>query len=38
MILCYVEGNDAARRFYEKSGFRRKGNDFEDEIEMELSL
>ena len=38
VILCYVEGNDAARRFYEKSGFRRKGNDFEDEIEMELSL
>ena len=38
VILCYVEGNDAARKFYEKSGFRRNFHDFEDEIEMELTL
>lgn len=38
VILCYVEGNDAARKFYEKSGFRRNFHDFEDEVEMELFL
>ena len=38
VILRYVEGNDAARKFYERSGFRRNFHDFEDEIEMELTL
>ena len=35
VILCYIEGNDAARNLYEGFGFREVDRD-EDEIIMEL--
>ena len=35
VILCYIEGNDAARNLYEGFGFREIDRD-EDEILMEL--
>lgn len=35
--LCYVEGNDAARKLYESFGFTETERD-EDEIVMELPL
>lgn len=35
--LCYVEGNDAARKLYESFGFTETERD-EDEIVMELLL
>lgn len=38
VCLCYIEGNDAARRLYEKLGFRHTGVVEEDEIVMELRL
>ena len=38
VCLCYIEGNDAARRLYEKLGFRHTGVVDEDEIVMELRL
>ena len=37
VVLCYIEGNDAARKLYEQLGFVEIGRD-EDEIIMELSL
>lgn len=36
--LCYIEGAEAARRLYEKLGFRHTGEAYEDEIMMELRL
>ena len=35
--LCYIEGNDAAKKFYESFGFVEIDRD-EDEIIMEMSL
>lgn len=37
-ILCYIEGNEVARRMYEKLGFTHTGERDEDEIIMELIL
>ena len=37
VVLCYVEGNDAARKLYENFGFVEIDRD-EDEIIMELIL
>ena len=36
-VLCYIEGNDAARKLYESFGFAEIDRD-EDEIIMELEL
>ena len=36
VVLCYIEGNDAARRLYEKLGFHLTGDADGDEIIMEL--
>ena len=36
--LCYIEGNEAARRMYEKLGFHLTGERDEDEIIMEMCL
>lgn len=38
IVLCYIEGNDAARLMYESIGFRHTGEADEDEIMMELYL
>lgn len=37
VILCYIEGNDAAKRMYERFGFKVTERDG-DEIGMELVL
>ena len=37
VVLCYIEGNDAAKKLYEKFGFVETDRD-DDEIIMELSL
>lgn len=37
VILCYIEGNEAARKLYEGFGFRETGRD-ENEIIMEMEL
>lgn len=37
VILCYIEGNEAARRLYEGLGFRETDRD-EDELIMERDL
>lgn len=37
VILCYIEGNDAAKRLYEQFGFMEIDRD-EDEIIMERTL
>lgn len=37
VILCYIEGNEGARRLYEKLGFKITDRD-EDEIIMEKML
>ena len=37
VVLCYIEGNDAARSLYESFGFREIDRD-EDEIIMEMML
>lgn len=37
VILCYIEGNEPAKRLYEQFGFSETGRD-EDEIIMELRL
>lgn len=37
VVLCYIEGNDAAKRLYEQFGFMETGSD-EDEITMEMTL
>lgn len=36
VTLCYIEGNEAARRLYESLGFAPTGQRDGDEIEMEL--
>lgn len=36
-VLCYIEGNEAARKLYEGFGFRAIDRDG-DEIIMELSV
>lgn len=38
VILCYIEGNDAARQLYEKCGFHQTGEMDGDEIVMEMDL
>ena len=38
VCLCYIEGDDGAKRLYEKLGFRHTGEAWEDEITMELAL
>ena len=37
VVLCYIEGNDTAKKLYEKFGFVETDRD-DDEIIMELSL
>lgn len=37
VVLCYIEGNDAAKKLYEGFGFVETDRD-EDEIIMELSF
>ena len=37
VVLCYIEGNDAAKKLYEQFGFVETDRD-EDEIIMELTL
>lgn len=37
VVLCYIEGNEAAKHLYESFGFAETGRD-EDEIIMELEL
>ena len=37
VVLCYIEGNEAAKRLYEPFGFTETGRD-EDEIILELRL
>lgn len=37
VVLCYIEGNDAAKQLYESFGFRETGRDG-DEIIMEFML
>ena len=36
-VLCYIEGNDAAKNLYESFGFVETDRD-EDEIIMEMNL
>lgn len=38
VVLCYVDGDNPAKRLYEKFGFRLTGEAEEDEIVMELTL
>lgn len=38
VTLCYIEGNDEARRLYEKLGFTHTGDSDGDEIIMEKRL
>ena len=38
VVLCYIDGDDAAKRLYEKLGFHHTGDVYEDEITMEKSL
>lgn len=38
VMLCYIEGNEAARRMYEKLGFHLTGERDGDEIVMEKRL
>ncbi len=38
VVLCYIAGDDAARKLYEKLGFRHTGEAYEDEIIMEKWL
>ena len=37
-VLCYIEGDEAARKLYEKLGFRHTGERDGDEIIMEIAL
>ena len=37
-MLCYVDGDESAKRLYEKLGFRHTGEVEEDEIVMERML
>lgn len=36
VVLCYVDGDEPAKKLYEKFGFRHTGEVEEDEIVMEL--
>ena len=38
VILCYIDGNEAAKNMYEKLGFTLTGDRDEDEIIMEKAL
>lgn len=38
VVLCYIEGNEAAQRLYEKVGFKLTGERDGNEIIMELSF
>lgn len=38
VILCYIEGNEAAKKMYEKVGFKLTGDRDENEIIMEKIL
>ena len=38
VVLCYIDGNEAAKRMYEKLGFELTGECWEDEITMEKRL
>ena len=38
VLLCYIDGDTAALRLYEKLGFRHTGDKYEDEIIMEKRL
>ena len=38
VCLCYIDGDDPAKRLYEKLGFRHTGEAWEDEITMEMAL
>ena len=38
VVLCYIDGDDAARKLYEKLGFIHTGEADGDEIIMELRL
>lgn len=38
VVLCYVDGDEAARSLYEKYGFVRTWDDDEDELGMALEL
>ena len=38
VVLCYIEGDEAAKKLYEKLGFHHTGEVYEDEIIMEMSL
>lgn len=38
VVLCYIEGDAAAKNLYEKLGFYRNGQVWEDEIGMEKML
>lgn len=38
VVLCYIDGNDAAKNLYEKLGFHLTGDSDEDEIIMEMSF
>ena len=38
VILCYIDGNEAARNMYEKLGFTLTGDRDKDEIIMEKAL
>ena len=38
VVLCYVEGDTAAKKLYEKLGFTPTGEVEEDEVVMALKL
>ena len=38
VILCYIDGNEAAKNMFEKLGFKLTGDRDEDEIIMEKAL
>ena len=38
VVLCYIDGDDAAKKLYEKLGFHHTGQVDEDEIVMEKIL
>lgn len=38
VVLCYVEGDEAAKKLYEKLGFTHTGDVDDDEIVMEMVL
>ena len=38
VVLCYIDGNEAAKNLYEKLGFHLTGERYEDEITMEKRL